>query len=115
MIRSRILEAILRAYGKTVNSKNSDSPYDDHMILAGLHFDKDGVSLSNKAILSLHDALDAYTVKSLTDVQHVVGVIQYASSAFSWPDALPSPEFTDIVSGINAIGSAPHKTIKELQ
>ena len=95
MIRSRVLEAILRAYGKTVNSKNSDSPYDDHMILAGLHFDKDGVSLSNKAILSLHDALDAYTVKSLTD-QHVVGVIQYASSAFTWPDALPSQEFTDI-------------------
>ena len=114
MIRSRIFEAILHAYGKTVNSKNSDSPYDDHMILAGLHFDKSGVSLSEKAILSLHDALDAYTVKSLTDVQHVVGVIQYASSAFSWPDALPSPEFTDIVSGINAIGSAPHKTIKEL-
>ena len=79
-----------------------------------VHFDQHGVSLSAKAILSLHSALDVYTVKTLIDVQHVVGVIQYASSAFSWRDGLPSPEFTDIVSGVNAIGSAPPKTIKEL-
>ena len=111
--RSRVLEAILRAFGKTINSKNSSIPYDDHMDLAGLHFDSRGVSLSDKAIDSLHDALDRYPVKTQTDVQHVVGVIQYSSSAFSWPDALPSPEFVDLVSALNGIGLAPRKEIAD--
>ena len=114
MTRSRIFEAVLHAYGKTINAKTGTTPYDEHMVLAGLHFDRHGVSLSAKAISSLHAALDTYTVKSLTDVQHVVGVIQYASSAFSWPNDLPSPEFADIISATNAIGNAPAKSIKEL-
>ena len=111
MVRSRVLEAVLKVYGKTINRKNSQTPYEDHMDLAGLHFDQHGVSLSEKAIESLHEALDVYQVKTQTDVLHVVGVIQYCSSAFSWPSGLPSAEFTDLVAALNAIGQAPRKDI----
>ena len=109
MARSRILEAVLKVYGKTVNRKNSQRLYEDHMVLAGLRFDHRGVSLSDKAIESLHEALDVYKVKTQTDVLHVVGVIQYCSSAFSWPNGLPSAEFTDLVSALNAIGQTPNR------
>ena len=113
MARSRIFEAVLKAYGKTLSPKNSDVPYETHMDLAGLHFDHRGVSLSEKAIESLHEALDVYKVQTQTDVLHVVGVIQYCSSAFSWPTGLPSAEFTSLVAALNAIGQAPRKEIKD--
>ena len=81
------------------------------MDLAGLHFDHRGVSLSAKAIDSLHEALEVYKVKTQTDVLHVVGVIQYCASAFSWPNGLPSTEFVDLIAALNAVGLSSPKDI----
>ena len=113
MTLSRVFEAMLSAYGKTINQKNSQVPFEEHMDLVGLHFDHRGVSLSEKAIDSLHEAVEVHKVKSQTDVLHVVGVIQYCASAFSWPDGLPSTEFVDLIAALNAIGLSRPKDIAQ--
>ena len=66
-------------------------------------FNECGVRITDKAFQSLEGCLREYPVKTARDIQHVVGVITYAASAFEWPDRVPSPEFCDIKAALVAI------------
>ena len=78
--RHRILTTILQILKKPYDSKGRDG--DDHMILAGLYIDEFGVRVQDEAVEVLSLTLTAYKVKTITDAQHVLGVIQYTNSAF---------------------------------
>ena len=82
--RGRILEALLRSMNKPFSQKQgaSGGTVDSHMILAGLHFDSEGVKIDDTAIELLRYTLHEHPVPNVKEAQHVVGVIQYCNSAF---------------------------------
>ena len=67
------------------------------MILAGLHIDKNGVRVEDKIIDVLKFTLTEYKVKTMNDAMHVVGVLQYANSAFEF-DTGSWNTFTELLS-----------------
>ena len=100
--RGRILEVILEALGKPFSDKTKGIA-ETSMVIAGLHFNEHGVRLSDDAIESLKKCLREYEVKNVRDIQHVVGVIQYCSSAFEWEDRRAKTEYVDLISTLNAV------------
>ena len=81
------------------------------MDLAGLHFDGDGVRLSDDMFDNLTSCLHEYEVRNARDVGHVVGLLQYCRSAFEWPDDIPRAEFSDLLSQLNAVAALPAESI----
>lgn len=100
--RGLILEAMLTVLNKPFSDKTGNKT-NSSMDLAGLHFTEHGVRLSDDSLASLEQCLKEYPVKKVSDIQHIVGVIQYANSAFEWPDRVPSPEFSELLSQLNVV------------
>ena len=68
--------------GKPFSDKSDDTAR-DHLNLAGLTFTEKGVRLDDEAVQSLRQCLvEAVShVRTATHILHIVGVIQYCSSA----------------------------------
>ena len=81
------------------------------MDLAGLHFTSQGVRLSDSMFESLKECLHEYEVRTAHDIGHVVGLIQYCSSAFEWQDDVPRAEFATLVSQLNAVSKESARSI----
>ena len=84
--RSAILESLLTAMGKPFSSKLKPGTTTPDMVFAGLHFSEHGVRIEDDAVDALRYALLDYPVKTLQDAQHVLGVVQYAHTAFSFDE-----------------------------
>ena len=100
--RGRVLEAILTVLDKPFSDKTG-ADYSESLELAGLYFDRHGVRLSDEAFASLEQCLREYPVRSVRDIQHVVGVIQYCYSAFEWPSHTASAEYSDLLGKLTDI------------
>ena len=99
--RGRVLEAMMTVLNKPFSDKTGAN-HDSSMDLAGLHFTSQGVRLSDSMFDSLKECLQEYEVRTARDIGHVVGLIQYCSSAFEWQDDVPRAEFATLVSQLNA-------------
>ena len=107
-IRSMMLEVILEEFEKPFSDKTNDemSPTLD---IAGMTFSEKGVRLSDDAFKALEECLREYTVKTARDIGHVVGVIQYANSAFEWPGMIAKARYSDLISTLNTVQKEPPK------
>ena len=108
--RSRILEAMLTVLEKPFSDKTG-ADVADSLDIAGLHFTEHGVRLSDDAFHALEQCLREYQVKNVTDIQHVVGVIQYAYSAFEWPDRTASSQYSTLLSQLNEVMKQPKQVL----
>ena len=92
--RARILSVILDALGKphAFGAKGDsdvttwEAKPQESMVLAGLHYDRNGIKCNEEIIEALRRTLTEFKVTTKTDAQHVVGVIQYSHTAFEWSD-----------------------------
>ena len=109
--RARILGTVLRHLGKSLSDKIDVDAIAPTMILAGLNFTHGGVCLSNEAIQDLRDALTSYPVRTKVDAQHIIGVINYCNSAFSWPNNIPSAEYVTLMAELTDLSLLPPKEI----
>ena len=110
LTRGRVLEAMLTVLDKPFSDKTG-ATHGSCMDLAGLHFDGDGVRLSDDMFNNLTSCLHEYEVRNARDVGHVVGLLQYCRSAFEWPDDIPRAEFSDLLSQLNTVAALPAKSI----
>ena len=109
-VRAQMLETILEEFEKPFSDKTEDetSPSLD---IAGLHFNEKGVRLSDEGFKALEECLKEYPVKTQRDVGHVVGVIQYANSAFEWPGIIAKARYSDIITTLNSVAKETPKNI----
>jgi len=86
--RGRLLSTILKQYKKPFSEKPGadGSLVTTEITLAGMHVDEHGVHLGTEVLDALQYKLTQFVVKTRKDAQHVVGVIQYCSSAFDWSE-----------------------------
>ena len=112
LTRGRVLEAMLTVLNKPFSDKTGAS-HDSSMDLAGMHFTEHGVRLSDSMFKSLTDCLHDYEVRTACDIGHVVGLIQYCSSAFEWPGDVPraDSEYANLVSQLNAVSKESARSI----
>jgi len=104
--RARVLEAMLTVLEKPFSDKTK-SDVDTSLDIAGLHFTEHGVRLSDEAFDTLKKCLREYSVKTVTDIQHVVGVIQYSHSAFHWPDQIALGQYSDMIGSLLEVMKEP--------
>ena len=84
-VRCKILESILPVMEKPFSDKSTGTGTNSVQIslaITGMHFTEHSVRLSDDSFKSLELCLMEYPVKNARDIGHVIGVIQYANSAF---------------------------------
>ena len=86
-VRSELMDNFLTVFGKRVSEKMVDTTdgtehkFQDHMVLAGIEFREDGVCITADYFEGMKYSLIEHPVKDKSDVQHVLGSIQYGESA----------------------------------
>ena len=92
-------------------SDKTGANHDSSMDLVGLHFTSQGVRLSDTMFASLKECLQEYEVRTARDIDHVVSLIQYCSSAFEWRDDVPRAKFATLVSHLHAVSKETARSI----
>ena len=108
--QGRVLEAMLTVLNKPFSDKTGAN-HDWSMDLAGLHFTGQGVRLSDSMFASLRECLLEYEVRTARVIGHVVGLVQYCSSAFEWQDDVPRSEFATLISQLNDVSKEAARSI----
>ena len=105
--RDRVFQMIMRLFNKQFSTNKADHPDADEdgitteLDLAGLRFTSKGVRINDEYLTLLRFTLKEFSVKSSKDVQHLVGTINYAHTAFEW-DRTSKIRYAELIDTIRS-------------